>query len=78
MLQNMLIFVILKYCAAGSVEETPVQFVADYFAYKGTRMVTTFACSSRGTLVHLSLTTCTYTQFKKEIIYLLEAYLSKK
>jgi hypothetical protein len=29
-------------------------------------------------LVHLSLTTCTYTQFKKEIIYLLEAYLSKK
>jgi hypothetical protein len=52
MLKHFFASAVLLYCAAESrLEEPSLQFVAEYFAYKGTHVITTFACSSRGILL---------------------------
>ncbi|KDR23341.1 hypothetical protein L798_05302 [Zootermopsis nevadensis] len=57
MLKEPFVFVMLIYCAAESLDgETSVQFIADYFAYKGAHMITTFTCSSHDARYLMSLT----------------------
>jgi len=58
MIQRYLICIVLLQWTVGSLADGHLaQFIADYFANKRTNIVTTFTCSSRGTL-HPSCILC--------------------
>jgi hypothetical protein len=70
MLQRFFVCVVLIKCATGKlVEETSVQFIADYFAYKRIHVVTTFTCFSRG--IYVSMGSLYRSQFRRDTPHLL-------